>query len=502
MAIEKPDRKKIEEIAEKTGITLTRQEAEAFPAMIGNMLMAYDALDTMKDNLPEVRYSGREFTFPTSEENPFNAWYVRTSIKGNSEGKLKGKRIAIKDSVMVAELPMMNGSSVFEGYIPEFDATVVERLLDAGAEIVGKSHCEYFCFSGGSHTNSKGPVRNPHNPEYSSGGSSSGSAVLVSLGEVDMAIGGDQGGSIRMPSSFSGTYGMKPTYGLVPYTGAIPIDVNIDHLGPITSSVKDNALMLEVIAGKDEYDSRQREVITHGYTENLDAGISGLKVGILKEGFELPSSEKSVSEKVLKAAERLRGLGASVEEVSIPMHFLPLQLPVMIEGSGLTLSSGSGFGVGRSDLFPSSLMKYFHEHRNMLRDAPPMVKLSIIVDHHIKLTEGSHFYGKAINLIRTLRKSYDEVLNRFDLLMMPTTPMKATPLPGAEAPVEQLIQRAIEPMGNTVKFNMTHHPAMSIPCGMVEGLPVGMMLVGKHFDEPTIYRAAYAFEQSVDWKTL
>ena len=171
---------------------------------------------------------------------------------------------------MLAGVPMMNGAATLEGYVPDIDATVVQRMLDAGATIVGKAHCEFFCMSGGSHTGATGPVHNPHKMGYSAGGSSSGSAVLVALGEVDMAIGGDQGGSIRMPASFSGIYGMKPTHGLVPYTGIMPIEIYVDHTGPMTASVADNALLLEVIAGPDGYDPRQYNVKTHPYTE--DAG--------------------------------------------------------------------------------------------------------------------------------------------------------------------------------------------------------------------------------------
>src|SRR5207253_8321438 len=176
---------------------------------------------------------------------------------------------------------MMNGASTLEGYVPDVDATIVTRILDAGGTILGKAHCEYFCLSGGSHTNATGPVRNPRKMGYSAGGSSSGSAVLVALGEVDMALGGDQGGSIRMPSSFCGTYGMKPTWGLVPYTGIMPIEIFVDHTGPITANVADNALLLEVIAGDDGYDPRIKAPKVEEYTKALGRGVRGIKVGVL-----------------------------------------------------------------------------------------------------------------------------------------------------------------------------------------------------------------------------
>src|ERR1043166_9399496 len=175
-----------------------------------------------------------------------------------------------------------------------------------------------------------GPVHNPHKRGYSAGGSSSGSAVLVATGEVDMAIGGDQGGSIRIPSSFCGVYGMKPTHGLVPYTGIMPIEIYVDHTGPITANVRDNALLLEVIAGADGYNPRQYAPKVHRYTEALKADASGLRIGLLKEGFGHPTSEKDVDAKVQTAARLMGKFGARVEEVSIPMHLMggALWLPI------------------------------------------------------------------------------------------------------------------------------------------------------------------------------
>src|SRR5881398_977364 len=189
---------------------------------------------------------------------------------------------------------MMNGSSVLEGYVPEFDATIVTRILDAGGEIVGKAVCEHLCFSGGSHTSDTGPVLNPHDPTRSAGGSSSGSAALVVTGECDMAIGGDQGGSIRIPSCWCGVYGLKPTYGLVPYTGVFPIELTLDHAGPIAGSVEDVALLLEAIAGD----------------------LSGLRIGVVEEGFGWEGlSEPDVDGAVREAASAFAALGASVRQI-------------------------------------------------------------------------------------------------------------------------------------------------------------------------------------------
>ena len=245
MAVQYPTPEQIWDAAEEVGLELTEDDVKSYLGLIKPNIDAYNMVDAMPDYLPQVKYPRTPGYFPDPAENPRNAWYVKTSIKGASSGPLKGKKVAVKDNVMVAGVPMMNGNSILEGYVPDIDATVVARLLDAGAEIIGKTHCESYCISGGSHTGAKGPVHNPHKMGYSAGGSSSGSGVAVSLGEADLALGGDQGGSIRMPSSWCGIYGMKPTHGLVPYTGVMPIEIYVDHTGPMTATVSDNALMLE-----------------------------------------------------------------------------------------------------------------------------------------------------------------------------------------------------------------------------------------------------------------
>ena len=298
MPVSPPTPAQLREIAAEMGLSLTDHGIASFIALMQPYVDGYNTIDAMPDNLPVVKYPRTPGYWPSGEENPYNAWYVKTSIQGAPEGKLTGKRIAIKDNVLVAGVPMMNGASTLEGYVPEIDATIVTRILDAGGEIVGKSHCEYFCLSGGSHTNATAPVHNPHKMGYSAGGSSSGSAALVAAGAVDMAIGGDQGGSIRIPASYCGIYGMKPTHGLVPYTGIMPIEIYVDHTGPMTANVTDNALLLEVLAGPDGYDPRQYNVKTQAYTDLLAGGAAGMKIAVVTEGFGHANSEPDVDAKV------------------------------------------------------------------------------------------------------------------------------------------------------------------------------------------------------------
>src|ERR1700676_3551657 len=434
MAVQLPTPEQVRAAASEVGLSLTDADVQSYIGLMKASVDAYNAVDAMPDCLPEVRYPRTPGRFPSAEENTHNAWYVKTSIAGADAGPLKGKKVAIKDNAMVAGVPMMNGNSILEAYVPEIDATVVGRLLDAGAEIVGKTHCESYCLSGSSHTGAKGPVHNPYKMGYSAGGSSSGSGVVVALGEADMALGGDQGGSIRIPSCWCGIYGMKPTHGLVPYTGIMPIEIFLDHTGPMTASVADNALMLEVIAGEDGYDPRQ------------------------------------YSPKVAKYAQ--------------------------------TMMFGDGYGLSRQDLYVTSLIDKLHGWTLRANELSETAKIWTTFGVYARKYHGSHYYGKAVNVSRRLREAYDTLLRKYDLLMMPTLPMKPQPLPPTDATREEYFQRAIEMIGNTCPFDVTHHPAMSVPCGMIDGLPTALMLIGKHWDESTIYKAAHAFEQSGDWKKM
>src|SRR6202790_2924653 len=313
MAVRRPTLDQLRSVAEDLGMTMGDEELKSYHALMQGNYAAYDIVDAMPDYVPAVKYPRTPGYRPEGEENKYNAWYVKTTIKGAPSGKLAGKTIALKDNVSLAGVPMMNGASTLEGYIPDTDATIVTRILDAGGTIVGKTHCEYFCFSGGSHTNATGPVHNPHKMGYSSGGASSGSGVVVVTGEADMAIGGDQGGSIRIPSSFWGIYGMRGTHGLVPYTGVMPIELTLDHTGPMTRNVRDNALLLEVLAGADGLDPRQIAPKVAKYTQALGGGVKGLRIGVVKEGFGHAVSEADVDAKVKAGENFLRVLGAPVE---------------------------------------------------------------------------------------------------------------------------------------------------------------------------------------------
>ena len=504
MAIKRPTLDQLQDVALSLGIHLSEAQATVYNTLLQGNFDAYDVIDAMPDNVPVVSYARTPGYRPSGDENKYGAWYVKTTIEGKPGGKLAGKTVVLKDNVCLAGVPMMNGASTLEGYVPNVDATIVTRLLDAGATVVGKAVCEYFCFSGGSHTSASGPVHNPHRMGYSAGGSSSGSGVVVALGEVDMAIGGDQGGSIRMPSSFCGTYGMKPTHGLVPYTGIMPIEVFVDHTGPMTATVADNALLLEVLAGDDGYDPRIKAPKVEEYTKALGQGVKGMRIGILKEGFEQATAEAAVNESVREAAKRFKDLGATVENVSIPMHLMgpAIWTPIGTEGMTQTMMYGDGYGLSRSDLYSTTLMDFHRGWRRQADSLSETTKLFLLLGTYINNNFGPRYYGKALNISRRLTAAYDKAFKDYDLLLLPTTPMKATKLPEPTASREDYVARALEMISNTAPFDITHHPAMSLPCGMVDGLPVGLMLVGRMFEESTIYRAAHAFEQIGDWKKM
>lgn len=503
MTVKRPGLAEMRSIAESLGFSLSDRDIESYLNLMGDSFAAYDRVDAAPDYLPAVKYPRTPGYRPTAEENPHNAWYVKTEIKGAPDGKLAGKRVAIKDNIAVAGVPMMNGASILEGYTPDVDATVVTRLLDAGAVIAGKSQCEYYCLSGGSHTGAQGPVCNPNKPDHSAAGSSSGSAALLAAGEVDLALGGDQGGSIRTPAAYCGVVGLKPTWGLVPYTGAMPIELTLDHLGPMSRTVADNALMLEVLAGPDGLDPRQSALAQpKRYTDALDGNIESMRIGVLKEGFGHFNAEDDVEESVRAAAELFKKLGAQVEEVSISMHLMGPSIWTVIASEGATqqMMKDNGHGFNWKGLYVTSMIDAHSAWRNRTNELADTVIFTMLLGEYMIRTGRGLYYAKGQNLGRQLREEYDRALAKYDLLLTPTTPLKAPLLPSADAPRELYLQRAYENMANTFPFDITGHPALSVPCGMSDGLPIGMMLVGRHYDEMTIYKAANAFEQAADWK--
>jgi len=498
MAIKPPTTEEIRELARASHIELTSAEVDSLVKAVNARIPLLERVDGFKsDPSPSVaRYPDRDAGAPMNrKEDPLNAIVRKVHIAGASSGKLKGKRIGLKDSVCVAGIPATGGSHVLQGYIADMDATIVTRLLGEGAEIVAMLNMDDFALSGNGKTSAYGPALNPVNPEYCSGGSSCGSGAALSYDWIDATIGTDQGGSIRIPSSWSGVVGLKPTYTLVPYTGVMSIDPSLDHVGPMTKNVRDCALMLEVMAGKDPLDPRQHEVPIERYTESLDRGVKGLRLGILREGFEHPGAESDVNDCVRKGAAALEKLGATVQEISIPEHRDAADLLFAIVPEGMMWLADTALqSTHFNGIYNPSLANFFAANLPSRGSKEAItVKQTLVLGRFAARRFNGSIYAKAQNYRPKLRALYNEALKRCDALVMPTTPMKA-PRQDSDAPYSMIT--------NTAPFNMTGHPGLSLPCAMSQGLPVGLMLIGRHFEDGTLLKIGYAFEQSVDWRKV
>lgn len=500
MPIQPPSRDTLAEIAQRHGFELSDEDLHTYHQLSKRSIAFLRRLDQLTPTTPPVSYPRTSGRAPAAEENPYGAWAWRCDIDGAREGLLAGKTIAIKDSIAVAGVPMMNGSSLLEGFIPQTDATAVTRILDAGGKIIGKATCEHLCVSDSSNTADTGIVRNPRDTSRSAGGSSSGSAVLVATGVCDAALGADQAGSIRIPSSWNGIYGLKPTYGLVPYTGCCSIEYTFDHIGPMAANVGDLANLLQAIAGPDGFDPRQSPAPPDDYLAALDDGIAGMRVGILQEGFGWPGAEEEVESAVRESAAQLTKAGAKVQSISVPLHRDSdvIWRGVSLGGNLLREPRGSLLATGSSAWCDVALHDAFGRARSRNADDLAHTAKSIaMLGTYLHERYGGRVYGKARNLVPALRAAYDQALESCDILVMPSTPQRATLLPSADAGLEELIHHAFEVNASICGFNLTGHPSMSIPLDTGDGMPIGMMTVGKRHDEATMLRFARACEQTI-----
>ena len=498
--LRKPPLDELQRIASSYGLDLSREDLASFRGLMDGVLESYRRLDQFAEPTLPVKYPREPGWRPAAAENKLNAWYWRCSIKGAPSGPLSGKKIAIKDNVCVAGVPMMNGSNVLEGYVPEGDATIVTRILDAGGEIVGKSVCEHLCFSGGSHTSDTGPVLNPHDPKRSAGGSSSGSAALVTAGECDMAIGGDQGGSIRIPSAYCGCVGHKPTHGLVPYTGVFPIELTLDHTGPMA---RNGRRMRALIGGArrarrprpasaaraadrqlHEAVDRRRPRAAHRHRQG-GVRLAQFSAGCGRNGA--PGDAKPVAR---------RGRTERNLDPAPPRRHPYLERHCR-RGRNDADGRRQQHGNQLEGRYITSLLDFYGRSRRVrANDLSETVKLVILLGQYMQDNYQGRYYAKAQNLSPVLAADYDAALKQVDLLLMPTLPLKATLLPPPNASREEYVARALEMLANTCPFDVTGHPAITVPAGMSDGLPVGMMLIGRHWEDGTVLRAADAFQKA------
>jgi amidase len=505
--LERISRDELDALAAGWNFTLDEREAEGLGAVAEDLLGLLDALDT-GDGPPEtpveaVREVGER---PSPEEDPLNAIVRTCRVRALQPGSaLAGLRVAIKDSMAIAGVPLTFGSAVMDGFTPEVDALVIDRLLRAGAELVAIANMDDFAFSGGGDSSAYGPTLNPFDRTRTAAGSSGGSAAALYYDGIDAALGTDQGGSIRAPAAWCGVLGLKPTHSLVPYTGIGGIDATFDHVGPMTRTVADMARLLDVLAGPHPSDPRQV-----GNPPAPDFGVAvaetgedlaGLRIGVVSEGSgEAVGTDPAVAVALRGVAERLRGLGAEVVDVSVPEHETAgaVAFAGFIEGMTALLTGGGNGYAWRGRYWPEladRMAVVLREHSGSLAY---QIKVTLMLGLHLRRLRAGGVYARAQNQRPRLVAAYDRALDGVDCLLMPTTPG----LPHQVDPdlgLHKRLMRGWALLANTSPTDMTGHPALSLPAAEAEGLPVGAMLIGRHFEDAGLLAAAAVYERAYGW---
>jgi amidase len=505
-------------VAALYGIHLSEEDALAYQGYLTDQLAAFDtfAQSRLEEQRPPLLFAERgPGRRPTEAEDPHNAWLWKCQIGGGDTGLLAGKTVSFKDHTAVAGIPLTYNSFPLEGFIPDFDATIVTRVLAAGGVVTGKN--TLFGFTGGKslggYLGDYWNAVNPHDPDRLTGGSSSGSGAALAAGEVDISFGGDQGGSIRIPAAYCGVVGLKPTFGLVSHMGvAFGSEQSVDHTGPMARTVQDVAVALQATAGYDGFDPRQGRNVPESVDalSHLADGVRGLKIGILAEGFGSPI-DAEVHDGVLAAVEVLAEAGAEVTKISIPEHLAigPIAAALGAEGGRAIRATGI-FGAWTKTYYPTSLIgavdRLWETHGDMLST---YTKASLVLAELSRRNFHGAVYAKAHNVRPAVVRAYDSALKRVDLLAMPTCVTVAPPVNDAVSFAEAT-RREIEVLRdgfdslvrNTQPFDYTGHPALAVPCGKAGCLPYSLQLVGRFFDDPLLLRVAYAYQESVDWDSL
>ena len=506
MTIRRPSKENLRDLSDRYSLDLTESELKDYSDLVSGVIDTYDVLDQYPDPSRKLVSAIRQVgPRPEPVDDPYNGIVRTCSVKSveSVSGLLSGKKIGIKDTISVAGIPMTCASRLLYDYTPDIDATVVKRLIEAGGEITHILSTDDFGFAGVGHTSTYGPAKNPIDPDYHPGGSSSGSAIAVATDIVDLALGGDQGGSIRIPAAWTGTVGLKPSHGLIPYTGIAGFDLTIDHVGPMTKNVSDCALLLTVLAGKDETccDPRQPDDLKpQNYSSELERGVEGLKIGVVEEGFNHPDvSSPEVDDTVRSAANYFKKLGAIVENISIPFHRRgpAIWTALAIEGATDNLYRG-GFVYQNKGLYnPRFMIHMLRAIKTNGGDFSPTTKLGLLVGHYMREQYQGAFYARAQNMSRELTSEYNRVLEDYDILLMPTTPQKAHSIqPSVENDRLTYVNNALNMIHNTAPFDLSGHPSISVPCRNVSDLPIGLMLTGRWMDDATVLRAANAYMSS------
>lgn len=418
----------------------------------------------------------------------------KDQVPFEERGPLFGLPIGVKDNIVTEGIETTCASKILEGFNPIYSATVVEKLRKAGMVTVGKVNMDEFAMGSANENSAIKKVHNPWDFNRAPGGSSGGSAAAVAAGEVPFTLGSDTGGSIRQPAAFCGVVGMKPTYGRVSRYGLVAFASSLDQIGPITRNVRDNALLLEAIAGVDEHDSTSANVAVPSYVEELTGDIKGLKVAVPQEYLAEGVSE-GVKAQVLAAIEKLKELGATVDTVSLPHSKYALAAYYIISSSEASsnLSRFDGIRYGfraeadnLEDLYLQTRAQGFGDE----------VKRRIMLGTY-SLSAGTYdaYYKKAQQVRTLIKQDFDKVFEEYDVIVGPTTPTTAFKLgENLDDPMTVYANDIL-----TVPINLAGVPAISIPCGFDNNMPVGLQIIGKYFEEGTIYRVADAFEKVTDF---
>jgi len=414
---------------------------------------------------------------------------------GEAHGLLFGLPAGIKDNIVTEGLRTTCASQFLRNYDPIYNATVMEKLQLADSVTLGKLNMDEFAMGGSNENSSFMPVRNPWNLDYVPGGSSGGSAAAVAAGEAYFTLGSDTGGSIRQPASYCGVVGLKPTYGLVSRFGLVAFASSLDQIGPITKNVEDSAYVLQAIAGYDEKDSTSAKVDIPDYISSLTGDIKGLKIAVPSE-YIGEGVDAAVKESIMSALKVLEGLGAEWEEVSLPYTEYAVATYYLLASSeassNLARFDGVRYGVRAEN--PGNLLELYHQSRS--EGFGPEVKRRIMLGTYA-LSSGYYdaYYLKAQKVRTLIKQDFDNVFAKYDVIVGPTAPTTAFKL-GSQVndPLTMYLNDIL-----TIPVSLAGVPAISVPCGLVSGLPVGMQIIGKAFDEQTVLRVAHAFEQNTDF---
>jgi len=419
----------------------------------------------------------------------YNAFITRETIESDTEGPLTDKTVAVKDNISTEGVRTTCGSAMLEEYVPPYDATVVQRLKEAGATIPGKTNMDEFGMGTTTETSAFGPTDNPAAEGRVPGGSSGGSAAAVAAGEADLALGTDTGGSVRCPAAFTGTVGIKPTYGLVSRYGLIAYANSLEQIGPIAPSVEEAAELLEVIAGPDDRDATTREAPGDGaYVEAADGDVEGLEIGIPTE--LLDGADERVVETFWEAIDELEAKGASYHEVSMEslQHAVEAYYVIAMSEASSNLARFDGVRYGPTQEYEGNWNEEFAAVRE--EGFGEEVKRRILLGTYA-LSAGYHdkYYKQAQDARAWVKQDFDSALEAADVLASPTMPVP--PMERGESLDDPLTMYLAD--ANTTPVNLANLPAISVPAGETsDGLPVGLQLIGPAFGEKTIIRAGSA----------